>query len=296
MKQKIIKQMAVFFTLYAAALLIALYTGAFEAKVGGLEKKEFEKKAEIETETAVIGTNITEHQIIHGEGGSIWYRYKLETDCPHWDYEDRYETAKELDFIGEHAAVETNATSIKVLLNGVSYAEAQYFEVPLLGLKTNDQDLEEYEKGIVSLAYQQYKTDETEGNMSLFFIFVCVLVMTPVLIFVQNWILQRKHHGTESDIAVQLTAIRMPDNPKVHLVYVFFQKDIALVKILAERCQREYMSCDINGNEKMESTFQTELNNALDERNLKYAFVGKLYDESMGATMAHTLVPDVVKL
>ena len=49
------------------------------------DQTAFEKQAEISKETAFIGTNVTLHQEIHKEDGTVMYRYKLATDCPFWE-------------------------------------------------------------------------------------------------------------------------------------------------------------------------------------------------------------------
>lgn len=117
--------------------------------------EDFKKEAALTEETAVIGTNITLHQEIHGEG-SVTYRYKLKTDCPHWTYEDRYVSTAPLTWVKDGAAVETEATSLKIEKNGETYAVGQYFYVPLLNLSMDDLTMEQYKEQLWAAAYQTY--------------------------------------------------------------------------------------------------------------------------------------------
>lgn len=122
-----------------------------------VDQTAFEKQAEIAEETATIGTNVTLHQEIHKEDGTVMYRYKLATDCPFWEYEDRYESSTPLEWVtGDASAVETKATAVTIRFEDVSYATGQYFSVPLLGLSQNDQTLEDYEESLMASAYASY--------------------------------------------------------------------------------------------------------------------------------------------
>lgn len=121
-----------------------------------ISKAAFAKQIDIKTSEAVIGTNIRKHQEIYGDG-KIIHRYKLKTDCPHWKYEDRYETEYALPYaIGDYAAVETEAVEITVSLNGTLLSEGQHFTVPSLGLVSDNISIEEYEKQLTADAYEQY--------------------------------------------------------------------------------------------------------------------------------------------
>ena len=129
-----------------------------------VDQTAFEKQAEIAEETATIGTNVTLHQEIHKEDGTVMYRYKLATDCPFWEYEDRYESSTPLEWVtGDASAVETEATAVTIRFEDVSYATGQYFSVPLLGLSQNDQTQEEYEESLMASAYASY-CSASEGN------------------------------------------------------------------------------------------------------------------------------------
>lgn len=121
----------------------------------------FKQQAVTKMEEAVIGTNITLHQEIYGTDG-VKYRYKLKTDCPHWDYEDRYVSDTPISWIGEYSAVETEATSIEIKFDGNAYALGQYFTVPMLGLSKEDLTLDEFKERLMKTAYQQYEMD---GNV-----------------------------------------------------------------------------------------------------------------------------------
>ena len=129
-----------------------------------LTKKEFKDQIEVKETKAMIGTNITLHQEIHGSNGTT-YRYKLKTDCPHWNYEDRYECAYPLPYVYDKSAVETEAVRITVKLNGTTLAEGQHFSVPVLNLTSEDKSLDEVKTSVIGTAYTQYQQSETEASL-----------------------------------------------------------------------------------------------------------------------------------
>lgn len=144
-------------------LISIIISGCNNEQIDMLTYTEFQQQAEIKEETAVIGTNIKLHQEIHGKDG-IQYRYKLETDCPHWSYEDRYVTEKPLTWINKYSAVETEATSIEILVNDMSFASGSHFYVPLLDLNQDDMDYETYKENLQKDAYQSYKSYMQQEN------------------------------------------------------------------------------------------------------------------------------------
>lgn len=144
-------------------LVSIVIVGCNEKPLDTLTYTEFQQQAEIKEETAVIGTNIKLHQEIHGKDG-VQYRYKLETDCPHWSYEDRYVTEKPLTWINKYSAVETEATSIEILVNDMSFASGSHFYVPLLDLNQDDMDYETYKENLQKDAYQSYKSYMQQEN------------------------------------------------------------------------------------------------------------------------------------
>lgn len=151
--------------------LFVLFVTRPETKPVPVTEEVFTQKMNRKETTADIGTNITLHQEIHGENG-ITYRYKLKTDCPYWQYEDRYVSEKPLDWISKNAAVETNAYAFNITYNGISYAQGQFFEVPLLQLTQDDKTKEEYIEDLTTNAYQEYLADvqttsENERNKAV---------------------------------------------------------------------------------------------------------------------------------
>lgn len=128
----------------------------------------FKEQATIEEQTAVIGTNIVLHQIIHGQTGTT-YRYKLETDCPHWTYEDRYVSKTLLPFDLDHAAVETEAVELTVRWSGTVLATGQHFSVPLLGLESDDIPYETFKDQMLEAAYDQLNSpSQTSESRNIF--------------------------------------------------------------------------------------------------------------------------------
>ena len=96
-----------------------------------VSQETFVENAQVQAKTEVIGSNIRLLQAIYGVDDEITYRYSVETDCPSWDYEDRYTTTKPLTWVSDTSAVETFATNIAVWYDGTMYASDQHYEVPL---------------------------------------------------------------------------------------------------------------------------------------------------------------------
>lgn len=164
--------------------LFVLFVTRPETKPVPVTEEVFTQKMDRKETTADIGTNITLHQEIHGENG-ITYRYKLKTDCPYWQYEDRYVSEKPLDWISKNAAVETKAYAFNLTYDGVSYAQGQFFEVPLLNLTQDDKTKEEYVEGLTKSAYQEYLADtqaisEDEKNKAVIGVVIILLCVFAV--------------------------------------------------------------------------------------------------------------------
>ena len=137
---------------------------------------EFKDKASIDETDAVIGTNIALHQKITGETGTV-YRYKLRTDCPRWSYEDRFESTEPLEFVEGSAAVETKATSMEIRLDGELVHAEQFFQVPLLGLTSDDMDYETFREASLKKAYAAYKSQAGahKGKWKVYAVFGVIL-------------------------------------------------------------------------------------------------------------------------
>lgn len=168
----------------ALLFLFVLFATRPETKPTPVTEDVFKQKMNQKETTADIGTNITLHQEIHGENG-ITYRYKLKTDCPYWQYEDRYVSEKPLDWISKNAAVETKAYAFNLTYDGVSYAQGQFFEVPLLNLTQDDKTKEEYVAELTRSAYQEYLADiqiisEKEENKEVIGVVIILLCVFSI--------------------------------------------------------------------------------------------------------------------
>lgn len=141
----------ILFVLGGLLVIICLY------KTKPISYESFKKSVNVTEKEATIGTNITLHQKIHGTNG-VRYRYKLETDCPYWKYEDRYVSETPLSFLdnSEVSAVETEAKSITMNLDGNTLVSGQYFSVPILSLRMDDISYEAYKESLYEQAYQLY--------------------------------------------------------------------------------------------------------------------------------------------
>lgn len=163
---------------FLSILVLCLFIN--EQRIKPVSKDVFYQEAEVIQEEVTIGTNISLHQEIHGAKG-ITYRYKLKTDCPYWKYEDRYLTNDPLDWVNKTAAVETNATAITISYQGTTYAQGQFFEVPLLQLTMDDKRKAEYIEELQAEAYTAYTTAQVESGMG-FTPENCILVITILLV------------------------------------------------------------------------------------------------------------------
>lgn len=169
------------FSLCFLGVMIVWFSFLNKQQTDLVSKEVFDQETEVTEEEAMIGTNITLHQEIHGTEG-ITYRYKLKTDCPYWKYEDRYRTDKPLTWINKNAAVETKATAITISYQGTTYAQGQFFEVPLLQLTMDDQSKAEYIQKLQAEAYTAYKTEQSNTGNHLT-VETGILILASVLLF-----------------------------------------------------------------------------------------------------------------
>lgn len=134
---------------------------------------EFVSTATIDTKEATIGTNIFLHQKIYGVDHTN-YRYKLQTDCPHWKYDDRYMSEGEpLPYTEKEAAVETEAKELSITLNGDTLLISQHFYVPVLDLYDEDVTFEDWEKQQIQTAYDTVCANYNERNEHRNVLLIC---------------------------------------------------------------------------------------------------------------------------
>ena len=152
-------------------------------------QETFAENAQVQAKTEVIGSNIRLLQAIYGVDDEITYRYSVETDCPSWDYEDRYTTTKPLTWVSDTSAVETFATNIAVWYDGTMYASDQHYEVPLLNLSTHDRSLSEMESDMVYMAYQTYVSDVT-APQPISWVVIMIASIVMVCGFIGLWYLR----------------------------------------------------------------------------------------------------------
>ena len=155
-----------------------------------VSQETFAENAQVQAKTEVIGSNIRLLQAIYGVDDEITYRYSVETDCPSWDYEDRYTTTKPLTWVSDTSAVETFATNIAVWYDGTMYASDQHYEVPLLNLSTRDRSLSEMESDMVYMAYQTYVSDVT-APQPISWVAILIAAMVMVCGFIGLWYLRK---------------------------------------------------------------------------------------------------------
>lgn len=189
-------------------LVLGFMTGAVILPIKAesvLNFDTFKEQADVEEIHGQVGTNIRLHQEIHGERG-ITYRYKLETDCPTWKYEDRYESSKILDWVGKNSAVETEACSLSVSFQGKSLAAGQHFYVPLLGLNQDDIPYTEYKEQMLEQAYSQYKQGQTDADteptswIKILIIGCCIILLIPGMSKVWNIVARKKGNRKDKEM------------------------------------------------------------------------------------------------
>lgn len=155
-----------------------------------VSQETFVESAQVQAKTEIIGSNIRLLQAIYGVDDEITYRYSVETDCPSWDYEDRYTTTKPLTWVSDTSAVETFATNIAIWYDGTMYASDQHYEVPLLNLSTRDRSLSEMESDMVYMAYQTYVSDVT-APQPISWVAILIAAMVMVCGFIGLWYLRK---------------------------------------------------------------------------------------------------------
>ena len=155
-----------------------------------VSQETFVENAQVQAKTEVIGSNIRLLQAIYGVNDEITYRYSIETDCPSWDYEDRYTTTKPLTWVSDTSAVETFATNIAVWYDGTMYTSDQHYEVPLLDLSTRDRSLSEMKSDMVYMAYQTYVSDVT-APQPISWVAILIAAMVMVCGFIGLWYLRK---------------------------------------------------------------------------------------------------------
>lgn len=173
----------------------------------------FREQATVEEQTAVIGTNVVLHQVIHGPGTTT-YRYKLSTDCPHWSYEDRYVSETPLSFDLDHAAVETEAVELTVKWDGTVLATGQHFSVPLLGLESEDISYETFKDRMLETAYAQLEGESSSfgaGNVLIILAGMTVVALIVYLVWPQ------KRSDGKSKRKGKRYLLPLDDEPNVYL-------------------------------------------------------------------------------
>lgn len=191
-RTKIKTMIAAILVIYVAGSLIGLVqliTGHAPVPEP-VSQETFAENAQVQAKTEVIGSNIRLLQAIYGVDDEITYRYSVETDCPSWDYEDRYTTTKPLTWVSDTSAVETFATNIAVWYDGTMYASDQHYEVPLLNLSTHDRSLSKMESDMVYMAYQTYVSDVT-APQPISWVAILIAAMVMVCGFIGLWYLRK---------------------------------------------------------------------------------------------------------
>lgn len=161
----------------------------------GVTEEQFKESAIIEEETAIVGVNITLHQKIVDSvtgGGSVTYRYHLDTDCDHWSYHSAYESDRPLS-LSDHMALEGHAHEIKVIYDGMAYAKDQYFELPSIGKTTNNETLEEFEARLTNEAWETFEAKRNDQ----FYRYLAAAALMAGLAFVGIWICRNRLKRTE---------------------------------------------------------------------------------------------------
>lgn len=185
------KNRNIHFCILITSFILALVLGLFlwEGKNDkALPYEEFKEQAAVMTKFQTLGTNITLHQVIYGTEGTQ-YRYKLKSDCPEWDYEDRYVSGARLDITGKNAAVETQASSISIMLGDLMLARGQHFYVPLLKLYSEDETYAEFRDKLLKIAYAQYADMKTQEHSKAKFLSLMAFAMTWPILYALGWLM-----------------------------------------------------------------------------------------------------------
>lgn len=172
--------------------------------VWGVEKEpygEFKETVIVDEIRGRVGANITLQQEIHDEG-AVTYRYKLKTDCPTWEYEDRYETTKRLEWVGEKSAVMAEAYRVTILQDGNVLANGQYFYVPLLKLQQDDMTYGRYKEQLLKQAYRQQEEqqDFLWGSMNMFSVVVGIFAVVVAFMVIWRITVDKRRRQKEADV------------------------------------------------------------------------------------------------
>lgn len=163
-------------------LLLLSGTGMADSK-GAVSWEQFSKTAAVNVNEDKVGAKVALKEAIHGTSG-ITYRYILKTDCPNWDYEDRYVTRTPISWATDDtAAVEVLVYDAQVRYEGTLYAHDTYYMVPLFGnLSSEDVPLENWKESLVKQAYMAYASD-TGGSMLKVYMIPVFVVTTAFILF-----------------------------------------------------------------------------------------------------------------
>ena len=158
------------------ACLIFMAIGLLCNTSDQLTYEEFIEKADVNVEEASIGTFLHFHQKIYGVDG-IKYRYKLQTDCPHWKYDDRYVSDEELPYKEDNAAIETEAKELTIRMNGETLVVAQHFYVPMFDLYDEDITFDEFKDKQLHIAYDTF-VENSKSNLLSWLVLLPLLVLS----------------------------------------------------------------------------------------------------------------------
>lgn len=235
-----------------------------------LSYSEFKEQAEITEEQAFIGTNIKLHQEIHSNG-KTQYRYKLETDCPHWKYEDRYLSDTAFPWLNDHSAVETTAREITIQWNGETLVTGQHFYVPLLKLNQDDIDYDTYKEQLYQEAYRQYQSvSEQEADKD--FIPIVVLVILISVGIVKLFMIAM----AKDDTLIALSDVCMNDTDKVQILLLELSDTKILVCVVMAEQMNEVLSVIQDLRIKAHGDLETAIRKVFAQQKLPIDIIGKL--------------------
>lgn len=180
-----------------------------------------EQQMELDMKEESTGALVWLKQSIHGPSGTT-YRYVVETDCPQWDYEDRYVANEPLDWaVDSTSAVEVIVYDARVRIDGTVYADGQYYTVPMLGLSSEDMPLDQWKDLLADRAYQAYASRMSRPivKKSLMSVFGAVTVL---LVIYMLWALCMAAKRRDSIPAASRT-------PKKYTVVLLFNEDLSKI-------------------------------------------------------------------
>lgn len=142
---------------FSALLILYIVTGRHNDAVS---LEAFSDTADLVINESKVGAKVTLKEAIHGTD-DITYRYILKTDCPSWDYEDRYATKTPISWATDDtAAVEVLVYDAQVRYGGTAYASGTYYTVPLFGgLSSEDMPLDDWKQSLIKQAYTVYTAE-----------------------------------------------------------------------------------------------------------------------------------------